>query len=199
MLWQKIDADYHERLAKKRELAAAKSRDGVVDRGIGATLNSNPNISQDPEDPAAKVRDCSLCTAPASLVVLCYRQMRAVLARACTDFVVVVQATRAHAAALDDQMGWLHEHEPINVYDEMDWIANRSRAELRGKLRPSAFGFLVLHCLHARCISHSIYWCLSRMLCACSATLEQIIRQERDNLVMKLNSVVQRYTRQVAD
>ena len=40
--------------------------------------------------------------------------------------------------------------QPINVYDEMDWIANRSRAELR-------------------------------------ATLEQIIRQERDNLVMKLN------------
>ena len=30
------------------------------------------------------------------------------------------------------------------------------------------------------------------------ATLEQIIRQERDNLVMKLNSVVQRYSRQVA-
>ena len=68
----------------------------------------------------------------------------------------------------------------------MDWIANRSRAELR-------------------------------------ATLEQIIRQERDNLVMKLNrcgslsrpqsqpapfvvltvfrarSVVQRYGRQVAE
>ena len=78
--------------------------------------------------------------------------------------------------------------QPINVYDEMDWIANRSRAELR-------------------------------------ATLEQIIRQERDNLVMKLNrcgslsrpqsqhsygylvvltvfrarSVVQRYGRQVAE
>ena len=30
------------------------------------------------------------------------------------------------------------------------------------------------------------------------ATLESIIRQERDNLVLKLNSVVQRYTRQTA-
>jgi hypothetical protein len=36
-------------------------------------------------------------------------------------------------------------------------------------------------------------------VCVIAATLEQIIRQERDNLVMKLNSVVQRYTRQVAD
>ena len=85
-----------------------------------------------------------------------------------------VKALQAKAAQLDEQMAWLHETEvrlaewpttfsesvrsqgcagrlqPINVYDEMDWIANRSRAELR-------------------------------------ATLEQIIRQERDNLVMKLN------------
>jgi hypothetical protein len=28
---------------------------------------------------------------------------------------------------------WLDHHEPVNVYDEMDWIAHRSRAELRGK------------------------------------------------------------------
>ena len=51
--------------------------------------------------------------------------------------------------------------QPVNVYDEMDWIAHRSRAELR-------------------------------------ATLDGIIRQERDMLVLKLNSVVQRYTRQTA-
>ena len=135
--------------------------------------------------------------------MLRYRRLRAVLARACADVVMVVQATRAHAAALDDQMGWLHEHEPINVYDEMDWIANRSRAELRGKPRPSSF--LTKHAGSWSCIACTRdgslirYLCLSRVLCACSATLEQIIRQERDNLVMKLNSVVQRYTRQVAD
>jgi len=55
--------------------------------------------------------------------------------------------------------GWIANYEPVNVYDEMDWIAHRSRAELR-------------------------------------VTLENIIRQERDNLVLKLNSVVQRYSRQ---
>ena len=65
MLWQKIDADYHERLAKKRELAAASS-DGVVDRGLGASMSSNVNVSQDPEDPSAQVRDRAPCTAPAS-------------------------------------------------------------------------------------------------------------------------------------
>lgn len=61
----------------------------------------------------------------------------------------------------EEDIGWLQNHEPVNVYDEMDWIAHRSRAELR-------------------------------------STLESIIRQERDNLVLKLNSVVQRYTRQTA-
>merc|ERR1719231_181450 len=50
---QKIDADYHERLAKKRELAAASARDGVSDRGLGVAM-SQANSNQDPEDPSAK-------------------------------------------------------------------------------------------------------------------------------------------------
>lgn len=167
MLWQKIDADYHERLAKKRELAklaAAGSRDGVVDRGVGANLSANLNISQDPEDPAAKVRDCSAYTSACLQSVQEPAHSSDFLVR----FLMVVQATRAHAAALDDQMGWLHEHEPINVYDEMDWIANRSRAELRGKLRPSSFltghvgSWSAIAC--ARDGSLIRYVCLSRVL-----------------------------------
>ena len=51
-LMQKIDADYHERLAKKRELAAANPG---VNRGLGATM-TKPTGSQDPEDPVEKVR-----------------------------------------------------------------------------------------------------------------------------------------------
>ena len=103
-------------------------------------------------------------------------------------------------------MGWLHEHEPINVYDEMDWIANRSRAELRGK--PRHTGSHTQHTrtgkadrLHCNVAPSSVFSLRYVCVCVCviAATLEQIIRQERDNLVMKLNSVVQRYTRQVAD
>ena len=55
-----------------------------------------------------------------------------------------------------------------------------------------------LHCNVAPSSVFSLrYVCVC--VCVIAATLEQIIRQERDNLVMKLNSVVQRYTRQVAD
>ena len=50
------------------------------------------------------------------------------------------------------------ESEPLDIYDEMDWIANRCRLELR-------------------------------------YAIDQLVRQERDELVMKLNQVVHEYTR----
>jgi len=44
----------------------------------------------------------------------------------------------------DEDMDWLQNHEPVNVYDEMDWIAHRSRAELRCALS--------CYSLHTRCL-----------------------------------------------
>ena len=55
---QKIDADFLERLAKKRELAAAASNEGRAERGLSVTT-SHVHPREDPEDPAAKVRDVS--------------------------------------------------------------------------------------------------------------------------------------------
>eukprot|EP01047_Picozoa_sp_COSAG01_P016963 COSAG01_NODE_885_length_12924_cov_63.044990_14_plen_48_part_00 len=41
-----------------------------------------------------------------------------------------------------------------------------------------------------------MWLCVWRGVQYIAVTLENIIRQERDNLVLKLNSVVQRYSRQ---
>ena len=65
----------------------------------------------------------------------------------------------------------------------------------QGQERPTAYIAMWLLVLFSHCDMCVCVVCV----CVIAATLEQIIRQERDNLVMKLNSVVQRYTRQVAD